>query len=71
MHHLAIVAVVLGVELAGGLSDVVRRELWKLVCYWRVHSVKADFQSGSGPRSLRKGAIVFRVSEVGYRVRAL
>ena len=32
-------------ELAGGLSDVLLRELWKLVCYWRVHSVKADFQS--------------------------
>ena len=45
MHHLAIVAVVLGVELAGGLSDVVLRGLCKLVCYWRVHSVKADFQS--------------------------
>ena len=38
----------LGVELAGrsgGLSDVVLRELWKLVYYWRAHSVKADFQS--------------------------
>ena len=35
----------LGVELAGGLSDVLLRELWKLACYWRVHGVKADFQS--------------------------
>ena len=34
-----------GVVLSGGLSDVVLRELWKLVCYWRVHSVKADCQS--------------------------
>eukprot|EP00964_Phaeocystis_antarctica_P002579 scaffold1346_cov35-Phaeocystis_antarctica.AAC.1 len=35
----------LGVELAGGLSDALLRELWRIVCYWRVHSVKADFQS--------------------------
>ena len=29
MHHLAVVAVVPGSELAGGLMDVVLRELWK------------------------------------------
>ena len=45
MHHLAVVAVVPGSELAGGLMDVVLRELWKRMCYWRVYSVKANFQS--------------------------
>ena len=29
MHHLAVIAVVPGSELAGGLMDVVLRELWK------------------------------------------
>ena len=29
MHHLAVVAVSLGVVLSGGLLDVVLRELWK------------------------------------------
>jgi len=29
MHHLAVLAVVPGSELAGGLMDVVLRELWK------------------------------------------
>ena len=25
--------------LSGGLSDVVLRGLWKLVCYWHMHTV--------------------------------
>eukprot|EP00964_Phaeocystis_antarctica_P074728 scaffold46019_cov54-Phaeocystis_antarctica.AAC.2 len=59
MHHLAVVAVVPGSgagrwSVGCAAAGVVVVEfsfvntdgsLWKLACYWRVHSVKADFQS--------------------------